>query len=89
MEEVYLCYMTEQDKFRNLNFRENILKSLPKQNKTYVQKQLNLIYNDFMKYTEYVAEEYNRNVFVDGIQHVKVQNLHFNSNKLHFDFFCN
>lgn len=33
MDEIYLCYMTEQDKFHNLkfdNYRENILKNLPK-----------------------------------------------------------
>jgi hypothetical protein len=74
MEEVYLCYMTDQDKFHNLkfdNFRENILKSLPKQNKDYIQKQLDLIYDDFMKYTEYVTEKYYRNGFVDGVQLIK------------------
>ena len=74
MEEVYLFYMTDQDKFHNLKFdkfRENILKSLPKQNKDYVQKQLDLIYDDFMKYTEYVTEKYYRKGFVDGVQLIK------------------
>ncbi len=74
MEEVYLCYMTEQDKFHNLKFdifRQNILKNLPKQNKDYVQKQLDLIYDDFMKYTEYMTEKYYRNGFVDGMQLIK------------------
>jgi hypothetical protein len=47
---------------------DNILKSLPKQNKDYVEKQLNLIYDDFMKYLEYITEKYYRNGFVDGVQ---------------------
>lgn len=74
MEEVYLCYMTEQDKFHNLkfdDFRENILKNIPKQNKDYVQKQLDLIYDDFMKYSDYITEKYYRNGFVDGVQLIK------------------
>ena len=74
MEEIYLCYMTEQDKFHNLkfdNYRENILKNLPKQNKEYAEKQLDLIYDDFMKYTEYMTEKYYRNGFVDGVQLIK------------------
>ncbi len=74
MEEIYLCYMTEQDKFHNLkfdNYRENILKNLPKQNQEYAEKQLDLIYDDFMKYTEYMTEKYYRNGFVDGVQLIK------------------
>ena len=74
MDEIYLCYMTEQDKFHNLkfdNYRENIFKNLPKQNKEYVEKQLDLIYDDFMKYTEYMTEKYYRNGFVDGVQLIK------------------
>lgn len=74
MEEVYLCYMTEQDKFHNLKFdtyMDNILKSLPKQNKDYAEKQLNLIYDDFMKYLDYITEKYYRNGFVDSVQLIK------------------
>jgi hypothetical protein len=44
---------------------------LPKQNKDYVQKQLELIYDDFMKYTDYMNEKYYRNGFVDGVQLIK------------------
>lgn len=74
MEEIYLCYMTEQNKFQNLkfdNYRENILKNLPKQNKEYTERQLDLIYDDFMKYIEYMTEKYYRNGFVDGVLLIK------------------
>lgn len=70
-EETYLCYMTDEDKkhdFRFDEFRNNILKSVPKQNREYVEKQLNLIYDGFMKYLIYINEKYYRNGFVDGVQ---------------------
>lgn len=70
-EETYLCYMTDEDKkhdFRFDEFRNNILKSVPKQNREYVEKQLNLIYDGFMKYLIYINEKYYRNGFVDGMQ---------------------
>lgn len=71
MEETYLCYVDEQDRANEFNydpFREKILKNVPKQNKKYVEKQLNLIYNDFMKYVMYVNGKYYRNGFVGGTQ---------------------
>ena len=71
MEENYLCYVDEQDRANEFNydpFREKILKNVPKQNKKYVEKQLDLIYDDFMKYVMYVNEKYYRNGFVDGSQ---------------------
>lgn len=70
-EETYLCYMTDEDKkhdFRFDEFRNNILKSVPKQNREHVEKQLNLIYDGFMKYLIYINEKYYRNGFVDGSQ---------------------
>ena len=70
-EETYLCYVDEQDRANEFNydpFREKILKNVPKQNKKYVEKQLDLIYDDFMKYVMYVNEKYYRNGFVDGFQ---------------------
>lgn len=70
-EETYLCYVDEQDRANEFNydpFREKILKNVPKQNKKYVEKQLDLIYDDFMKYVMYVNEKYYRNGFVDGSQ---------------------
>ena len=46
-------------------------RKIAKQNKDYVQKQLELIYDDFMKYTDYMNEKYYRNGFVDGVQLIK------------------
>lgn len=71
MEEVYLCYMTDEDTKHNLNFdrfSENILKNIPKQNQKYIEKQLDLIYENFMNYVTYITEKYYRNGFVDGVQ---------------------
>lgn len=68
MESTYLCYTDEQDRqyeFKYDSFREKILKNIPKQNKKYVKKQLDLIYDDFMKY---LSEKYYRNGFVNGSQ---------------------
>ena len=71
MESTYLCYTNEQDKeheFKYDSFREKILKNVSKQNKQYVEKQLDLIYDDFMNYLIYMNEKYYRNGFVDGSQ---------------------
>ena len=70
-EETYLCYADKQDRENNFKFdffRENILKNIPKQNRTYTQKQLDLLYDDFMRYLTYITEKYYRNGFVDGSQ---------------------
>ena len=71
MEETYLCYVDEQDRANEFNydpFREKILKNVPKQNKKYVETQLDLIYDDFINYLIYMNEKYYRNGFVDGSQ---------------------
>ena len=70
-EETCFCYADEQDRKNNIKFdffRENILKNIPKQNKNYIDKQLDLIYDDFMRYLTYINEKYYRNGFVDGSQ---------------------
>ncbi len=70
-EETYLCYMSDEDKKHNFEFdefKENILKNVPKQIKKYVEKQLDLIYNSFIDYDIYITEKYYRNGFVDGSQ---------------------
>lgn len=55
--------------YSNTNgFRENILKNTPKQNRNYVEKQLDLLYDDFMRYLTYITEKYYRNVFLDASQ---------------------
>ena len=47
---------------------ENILKSVPKQNRFYIQKQLNKFDNNFLDYLGYWNEKYYRNGFCDGVQ---------------------
>ena len=47
---------------------ERILKNIPKQNRAYIQKQLNLLDDKFMDYIGYWNEKYYRNGFVDGVQ---------------------
>ena len=47
---------------------ENILRNVPKENKKYVQKQLNKLDENFMDYIFYWNEKYYRNGFVDGVQ---------------------
>lgn len=59
-EETYLCYVDKQDReneFKFDDFGENIFKNIPKQNRTYVEKQLNLLYDDFMRYLTYITEK--------------------------------
>lgn len=45
-----------------------ILKSIPKQNRPFVQKQLNKLDDNIMDYIGYWNEKYFRNVFCDGIE---------------------
>ena len=47
---------------------ENILRNISKENKKYVQKQLNKLDDNFMDYISYWNEKYYRNGFVDGSQ---------------------
>ena len=47
---------------------ENILKSVPKQNRFYIQKQRNKLDNNFLDYLGYWNEKYYRNGFCDGVQ---------------------
>ena len=47
---------------------ERILKNIPKQNRAYIQKQLNLLDDNFMDYIGYWNEKYYRNGFCDGVQ---------------------
>ena len=49
---------------------ERILKNIPKQNRNYVQRQLNILDNNFMDYIGYWNEQYYRNGFCDGVQMV-------------------
>ncbi len=70
-EETELGYLTEEDKKHNINFDEiveNVLKNVPKHNKKYVKKQLDMLDKNFMDYICYRNEKYYRNGFVDGSQ---------------------
>lgn len=70
-EETAFCNMTPQDKKYCIYFdelAENILNNVPKQNKKYVQKQLDQLDKNSMDYLCYWNEKYYRNGFVDGSQ---------------------
>ena len=70
-EEEFLGYLTEEDKKHEINFDEiceRILKNVPKKNKRYVMKQLDLLDRNYIDYVSYWNEKYYRNGFVDGIQ---------------------
>lgn len=70
-EETLLCTLSAEDKKHFVYFddiSERILKNVPEQNKKYVKKQLNLLYENFMDYIFYWNEKYYRNGFCDGIE---------------------
>ena len=70
-EETAFCNMTPQDKKYCIYFdelAEKILNNVPKQNKKYVQKQLDQLDKNFMDYLCYWNEKYYRNGGVDGSQ---------------------
>ena len=70
-EETNLAYLTEEDKKHYIQFdeiSERILKNVPKQNKKYVKKQLELLDRNFLDYVSYYNDKYYRNGFVDGVQ---------------------
>lgn len=61
----------EEDKKHWIYFDEistNILRNVPKENKKYVQKQLNKLDDNFLDYLGYWNEKYYRNGFVDSSQ---------------------
>ena len=47
---------------------EKILGTIPKQNRKFVEKQLELLNSSFIEYICYWNEKYYRNGFCDGIQ---------------------
>ena len=70
-EETNLAYLTEEDKKHYIQFdeiSERILKNVPKQNKKYVKKQLELLDRNFLDYVSYYNDKYYRNGFCDGIE---------------------
>lgn len=70
-EQESFCQSSLQDRKHYIYFEElsaNILKDVPKENKKYVQKQLDKIEHNFMDYLDYWNEKYYRNGFCDGIE---------------------
>ena len=70
-EETLLCQLSDEDYKHSLNFDkfcEKILRNVSKDNKPFVQSQLDKLYDDFMRYLDYWNEKYYRNGFVDGSQ---------------------
>ena len=47
---------------------EKILNSVPKQNRSFIQKQFNQLDDNLMDYISYWNEKYYRNGFCDGVQ---------------------
>lgn len=47
---------------------EKLLRNVPKKNKKYVQKQLEILDDNFLDYLSYWNEKYYRNGFVDGVE---------------------
>ena len=72
-EETLCCTLSAEDKKHFVYFDEifeRILKNVPEQNKKYVQKQLDLLDNNFTDYLCYWNEKYYRNGFADGVQFI-------------------
>lgn len=60
-----------KDKEHYLYFDElsnNILANVSEENRKYVQKQLDVLYDNFIDYLGYWNEKYYRNGFCDGVQ---------------------
>lgn len=69
-EETLLCQLSDMDYKYSLNFDkfcEKILRNVSKDNKQFVQSQLDKLYDDFMMYLDYWNEKYYRNGFCDGM----------------------
>lgn len=70
-DETISSHQTSEDRKHLIYFDSicnNILKSIPKQNRAYVQKQLNKLDDNFMDHLGYLNEKYFRNGFCDAIQ---------------------
>ena len=70
-EETNLAFINNEDRKHTVkfdDFSEKILNSIPKQNKKFVEKQLNLLNSSFLDYIVYWNEKYYRNGFYDGVE---------------------
>ncbi len=70
-EERYLAFINDEDRKHTVkfdDFSEKILNNIPKQNRKFVEKQLNLLNSSFLDYIVYWNEKYYRNGFCDGVE---------------------
>lgn len=70
-EETDLAFVHDEDRKHTVKFgeiSEKILNSVPKQNRKFVEKQLELLNSSFLDYIVYWNEKYYRNGFCDGIK---------------------
>ena len=70
-EDSLLCQLSDEDYKHGLNFDkfcERILHNVSKDNRLFVQSQLDKLYDDFLRYLDYWNEKYYRNGFCDGVE---------------------
>ena len=70
-EETELAFLDDEDKKHTVKFdeiSEKILGTIPKHNRKFVERQLELLNSSFLEYICYWNEKYYRNGFCDGIQ---------------------
>lgn len=70
-EETDLAFVNDEDRKHTVNFdevSEKILNSVPKQNRKFVEKQLELLNSSFLDYIVYWNEKYYRNGLCDGVE---------------------
>ena len=70
-EETELAFLDDEDKKHTVKFdeiSEKILGTIPKHNRKFVERQLELLNSSFLDYIVYWNEKYYRNGFCDGVQ---------------------
>ena len=66
-----LAFIDDEDKKHTVkfdDFSEKILNSIPKQNRKFVEKQLELLNSSFLDYIVYWNEKHYRNGFCEGVE---------------------
>ena len=70
-DETDLAFVNDEDRKHTVKFdevSEKILNSIPKQNRKFIEKQLELLNSNFLDYIVYWNEKYYRNGFGDGVE---------------------
>ena len=70
-EETSLAFVNDKDRKHTVKFdeiSEKIFNNIPKQNRKFVENQLELLNSSFLDYMVYWNEKYYRNGFCDGIE---------------------